>query len=583
MRSLRTLVAGLAVLLFPGIALRAEGPKPSSPLRLIPAEADLLLEVPDPGRLARQPGRFPLMAQLQALPVVQEQMRSTAGRRGQQLLAYLEKSLGAKWPELLDRLAGGGVAFAGRVEAANGPVLLVVQGKDERLMKQFVTWAIELIEGELARQESSDRVTTMTHEGVTVHRIGKELRVARLGAALVLSNHKDALARAISLHLGKRSDSLATNEAFRQSRKHLPEAPLATGWLNLKPIQSSPAGKELYKSPRDNYQLTILLGGYIAALGRAPALTAALCEERDGVALRLHAAVDPNQLGPDRNLHLPPAKEDGSRPLLTPAGTIYSSSFYLDVARLWRDREALFPARQVNDLANFDKNSGRVLAGTRLSTLLESAGPYHRLVVANPSARGYKRELRSLYPAFAFVTELRQPETFGKAMNTLLRAAAVASSVQFHLKLAEETYHGHDLVAYRFDETKVVKADVDDVRFNFSPCFARVGNQFLFCSTIELGRELIDLLVAEQASPPKGQPAAVYDRLSSAGFAAFLRDQADSLVMQTILDRAVPPDQARAQVDQFLRLLAGAGSLERQTILDTTGLRFEMRLRLRTK
>ena len=38
---------------------------------------------------------------------------------------------------------------------------------------------------------------------------------------------------------------------------------------------------------------------------------------------------------------------------------------------------------------------------------------------------------------------------------------------------------GAEIVGYRFDEKAPLKADVDDVRFNFSPCYARVGNQFV--------------------------------------------------------------------------------------------------------
>lgn len=587
MRSRRIRVAGLACLFLTAGLLRADAPpspSPSpSPLRLVPAEADVLLHVPDPVRLSRVPGRFEVLRQLAALPVVQEQGRTTAARRGLQLLAHLEKSLGAKWPELLDQLAGGGVALASKIGSGNQPALLVIQGKDEKRMEQFVAWAVELLDSELARQESSAQVTTMTHDGVTVHGLGKEIVAARLGAALVLSNRRDALDRAIALHHGKRRDSLTTNNTYVIARKDIYGTPLAIGWLNMKPIQASPEGKALYQSPRDNSLLTILVGGYLAVLGRTPALIAALTEERDGLALRVLANTDIDTLGPDRALHLPPLKVTGSRPLLTPKGTIYASSFYLDIARLWTDRDQLLPAKQAKDLATFDKNSGRVLAGTRLSTLLESAGAYHRLVVVNPAVRGYRKEPRSRVPAFAFVTELRQPERFGKAMDTLLRTAAVASSVPFHLALAEEKHHGHDLVGYRFDEKAVVKQDVDEVRYNFSPCFVRVGNQFVFCSTIELGRELIDLLAAEQTSLPRGERALLHDRLSSAGLAAFLREQTDALVMQAILDRAVSPATARAQVEQFLRLLEGAGTLERQTTLDPSGLRFDVRLRLGTR
>src|SRR6185437_8166875 len=117
-----------------------------------------------------------------------------------------------------------------------------------------------------------------------------------------------------------------------------------------------------------------------------------------------------------------------------------------------------------------------------------------------------------------------------------------------------------EIVGYRFDdktepkEGDVLKQDVNDIRFNFSPCYVRVDNQFLLCSTIELCRELIDILVAEKKNPSKSKlPAS--DRFSAAGFAQLLGGVKDQLIAQTILDQAVPPGEAREQVQAFIKLV----------------------------
>src|SRR5262249_11198858 len=160
------------------------------------------------------------------------------------------------------------------------------------------------------------------------------------------------------------------------------------------------------------------------------------------------------------------------------------------------------------------------------------------IVVVNQSKGGYQKEPRTRIPAFAFISELRQPEKFGRSMDTLLRTAALFTTQQFKLKLAEEKHNDQTIVGYRFDEKDELKQDTDDIRFNFSPCFVRVGNQFVFCSTIELCRELVDLLAAEQKSPGKSSSSNAVDRYYAAGLADLLRDQEDSLILQTILDRA---------------------------------------------
>lgn len=568
-------------LLAPCLALSFAGAlqavDPPSPVRLVPAEANLLLEVPEPRRLVATALQLEAIRQLQTLPAVQQALASTASRRGRQLLAYFEKSMGGRWPDLLDRLAGGGVVVASRVGPNDPPALLVVQARDEKLMERFVPWLVALIDDELSRQESSEKVSTGTRHGVPVHRVGKNLHLARVGAALLVSNQAGAMDLALALHHGK-GTSLATRPELQAAAKLLPATPLARLWLDMRPIQASPQGKELYQSPRDNTLLTILFGGTLDLLGRTPFVAAALTEQKDGLGLAIRAPVARGDLGPEGDLHLAPPGQPGSRPLLEPRETIYSASFYFDAARIWSDRDRLLPKQTAADLAQNDKNSGRFLGGIRLSSLLETSGPYHRFVVANSSARVYKRQPNTRLPAFAVVTEPRDAERFGRSMDTLLRAAALASTGTFKLKLVEEKYAGCDLVAYPFDEKAVVRQDSEQTRYNFYPCFARVGGQFVVCSSIDLCRELIDLLQAEAKAPGKSLPASLHDRFSFAGLAAFLGQQQDSLVMQTILDRAVPPAAAKQEVERFLDLLRGAGVIVRTMHVDSRQASIDLRL-----
>ena len=110
-------LAGLALLL---LAAPARADAPPNPLRLVPDEADLLVQVDNPRRLLESFLNLDLFRQAQGLDAVREFYDSTNYRRFLQLVAHFEKQLGAPWPELIDRLAGGGAAVAGqqrRVEA----------------------------------------------------------------------------------------------------------------------------------------------------------------------------------------------------------------------------------------------------------------------------------------------------------------------------------------------------------------------------------------------------------------------------------------------------------------------------------
>jgi hypothetical protein len=580
---LRLLAAGFVSLAFCTGSARADSPsQPPSPLRLIPAEADLLLEIKDPPRLAGLLRNLDLLKQIQKFALVQEQLDSTQARRARQLLAYVEKSLGERWPDLIDRLAGGGVALGVKFAPAKASFLLVVQGKDETLMERFLKLALTVIEDELARQESKDKITKGSYHGITGYQIGNDLRLARAGAALVISNHKDALARALNLYLGKEKKSLSTHPSVAEAAKLLPESPLVNVWLNMAPIHKSQAGKELYKSPRDNFALTVLFGEYLDVAGRSPFLCAGLQAKKDGFLFTIRAPRGRDGMGPERDLHLAAPGKPGCRPLLEPKGVMYSSSFYFDFSRIWQDRAKLFPKAQVDALMQADKGAANVLAaGFKISGLLEAAGAYHRLVVVDQPKVGYQKKPKQAIPAFAIITEMRKPDKFARAMDAILRAGGLLITNQIPVKLEEETRAGYEIVGYRFDEKAEFKQDVNDIRFNFSPCYVRVDNQFVFCSTIELCRELVDLLVTEKKQQPgKSGAARVQDRFYSKGLANLLGALEDQLMVQLILGQAVPPGEAKEQVQAFIKLVRDLGTLTTSGRIGEKDTRYDFRMRI---
>src|SRR5437879_3849700 len=101
MRYSRLGAGSLLCLLFVyGASVRAESPVATTPLRLIPADADFVVEVKHPRQLIESMRSLDAVNGFLALQAVQELYDSTAARRFYQLLAYFEKELGKKWPAL---------------------------------------------------------------------------------------------------------------------------------------------------------------------------------------------------------------------------------------------------------------------------------------------------------------------------------------------------------------------------------------------------------------------------------------------------------------------------------------------------
>jgi hypothetical protein len=276
-----------------------------------------------------------------------------------------------------------------------------------------------------------------------------------------------------------------------------------------------------------------------------------------------------------QGLHLAPANQPGCLPPLAPADALYSTSFYLDLGKFWTEREQLLGAGTRKGLEDAEKNLGRFLAGRKLSELLTQAGPYHRFVAAAQAKSGYPQHPNQIVPAFAYNVSMRDPG-FGEAMNGLLRAVALFAGVQAKLKMVEETIDGVKLVGYRFPEDGSLPGDVNNIRFNFSPCFASVGDQFFAASTIEMGRELIRTMKQPASNMPDNNTAG-RSVLSAAGGTALLKGFQDQLLTAAALDRAATIAEVRPEVEQLIGWVGKLGVLDFDTEYRPHEFRFEIK------
>src|SRR5262249_40056911 len=126
---------------------------------------------------------------------------------------------------------------------------------------------------------------------------------------------------------------------------------------------------------------------------------------------------------------------------------------------------------------------------------------------------------------------------------------------------------------------KVLKQDVNDIRFNFTPCFVRVGNQYVICSTLDLCKELIDLLQAEAKAPAPMTPTTIRDKFYSAGIAEILSVFEDTFTTHGVLDQAIPAEEARAQVKAFVAIVRDLGVFTAEATFEEKSFRYDFRAR----
>lgn len=575
--SRRSLLSATFLALVLTLPVRAEAPP--SPLRLIPADVDLVAEIPQPRELVMTFAGLEAVRGLERFSAVKEVLDSTSARRGRQMLSYFEKQIGKKWPALLDELAGGGVVLGVKFGPDPAPALLAIQGRDPEQTARFARLALEVLEQELARRESKDRPVKGNYRGVETVRVGGGFHAGVVGAALLLANREATLHKAVDLYLGPAGKSCSELPGPAEASRLLPADSLVRVWLNMVTLRQAKEAKALYKSPRDDPNLTILFGGYLDLLGRTPFVAGGLYLEGNDLVWTFRTPRGREGMGPDLLLHTAPSGRPGSRLLLEPGGVVYSSSFFLDLPRIWNDRAKLFPEKIARSFEEADKKEIPFLSGLRLSKLLTRGGAYHRVVVARQAQARYRIEpTRLRLPAFGVVSELTDPEPFQRSVETVFRGVGLAGFNGLKMRLVEQKVGGANLVGYRFREDDEPVKDPENFRFNFSPCMARVANQFVACSTIELGRELVDVLQREGASP-RGDAVSSRSCFYLAGGADLLGVAEDQFVTRAVLDRAVPAAQAASEVKSFLTYLRGLGTIDLSSRFGERDFRFDVRYR----
>ncbi len=548
------------------LAPSAQAQSTASPLRYMPDGADLLIEVPQPRRLVESLVGLDLLKQLQNFSLAREFLESTNARKFYQLVAYYETALDAKWPVLLDKLAGGGIALSVRQLGTDpAPALLVIQGRDAATVKKFLDLALEVIEQELARQENKAKFAKESYQGVETFHLGDGFYGAINGSTILLSTKEAYLKESLDLAATKSKKNLENSKEIVDAAKRLPKDAFAKIWLNMETARKGPGAAQLYTRPRDP-AVAVMFGSYLDVFERSPYVCGAVVPEADGVALTFRAPAGRDGAGVERSLHMPVTEGIGTRPPLHPKSTYFSYSFYFDIGKMWEDREKIFNEQTAKGLEGGDKASAIFLSGAKLSKLMTQTAPYHRIVVVSEPDHGYTKKPKVTIPAFAFVTELREPQAFAKAIEPPLRSAALFGAFSAaKLKLVETTHSEIPIVSYRFPEDQVLKDDTNDIRFAFTPCFCRVGNQFITCSSLELCKELIDLLQIEAKEGLKGSPATSRMRLYADGFADLLQLDVGQLITQAVLDQALSADEAKAQVTEFLKVLRGLGTLSMES------------------
>ncbi|HEV3438504.1 MAG TPA: hypothetical protein VG122_14165 [Gemmata sp.] len=560
-------------LLFVSSLLACGTARSADPLDCMPKSARVVVVVDNPRKLAETITGLDAFKRAQTLAQVRELYDSTTARRLLKLLAFAEKELGAKWPDLLDQIAGNGLALGLRFGADPAPAIAVACGTDPQQVAKAFDLAVQSLDEELARQGAKERLKVEQNEGVSLAHFGTDIHFARVESTILVSNGLDFLKEAIALAQAKPKGNPSIHKARQDAAKLLPKTPLAWVWLNFASVKESKEAKDFFDATRQDFIQTLGAGSTIDCLRRSDCVAVGLYREASGFRVRVRLPAGREGLWSDLALHVPPKGSQGSLPLLEPPGTIYSQSFHLDVGYMWKHRDRMITGDSLKQFEKGEKEVSKIIpADVKLGELLEMWGPQHRIVVVNHDKRPYKTEPELKLPAFGYVATMRDKK-FGENLESIARAVALIGTLQFGLKSTEVEHEGVIITGYRFPENKTVPDDPQGVRFNFEPCFAVVGDEMIFASTIELGKKLITELKKPRRS---GNTAVWMAKASATDGANVLAGLSDPLITDAVLGRGLGLTEARTEIANLVAWVRTLGTAQIEIDITATEYRLDV-------
>jgi hypothetical protein len=553
------------------------------PLQYVPKDATLVLKVEKPRAMVEAVNALDTYRDYESLPAVKAALDSPAAKQFFQLLKMAETKLGQKWPDLLDSLAGGGMAVGTTGAGTNAPFVLVAQGTDEKKAGEAFDLIVELLTAELARQSPPDapiKPEVGEVKGARAMKIGDGFYALQHKATLMVSNKKEGAEKALALAAGEKGAESVRAKA-EPAKKLLGGEPLAWVWVDLKKAKEDKGLSDFLETARTQPFILFVLGSTTDAVRRADFLTAGLFQTSAGFKLSVQLPAKRADLPPIMALHAPLKSESpGSLPLLEPPGVLVSHSMYLDVAAFWKQRKTALGEQELKDLEKAAKDISTFLPGTTLAELIETSGLHHRVVMVERGENQYKTVPDFPLPEMALVSSTRDAK-FGKNMLTTIRAAAILIGLQLGgMTLKEEKHDGIDILTYRFADEKVLDGDPTNIRYNFVPSFAVVGESFVMASSPKLLKDLIPEV--KKPIDPKGCSPAVWRAKGYCpGAEQWLKARPEASVTDSVLSQGVGLDEAKKQLEQLAAWVGKLGTVGVSIDHGESAFKFEIDWRLK--
>jgi len=527
---------------------------------LLPPSIVAYVELPQPKALLQTILSHPLRPVLEARP---EYQQAKAAPGYQQLLvgiAFVEAQLGRNWQSAVETICDGGIYFG--VDAQRQAAVWLAKTNDPPAVEKMRDALYNIAAVHLATQGRTAELQSLEYRGVRGHRAGPVV-TGLVGPWFVVSTNEQLGQQIVDNYLDGAAATLAGVSEFQSARSAHSGSTTAWAWANLTALRSAGIAPNLENKKTDNPVAELLAGGVLDTLAKTPYITASLDVARD--VLRLAAAVphDPAWTMSARQYYFGPGSAGAAPTPLAPKQTMLSLVTYRDFALMWKEMTNVLQEQAAAQLAAADSGLSTLFSGRDIGReVLASFGPQFQFVLARQDfVEGDPQTPAIKLPAGALVFQLQNSaknERMWRMMfQSLVGFANIAGSQNGLPQLEMET-RGHGggrmVVASYPPESESPVSTPGKVNYNFSPTVAFAADRVMFCSTVKLAEELIDLANAHASQP--AAPSSTNTNLSIDGavIRASLLDNRAHLVAQNALQKGHSQEAAGKEVDENLEL-----------------------------
>jgi hypothetical protein len=554
---------------------KARSGKPSAPQTIV------CLELPRPDRLIDLLTDRRTADYLKLLPQYQKFASSKQFGELRAVVNVIAAQMNTTWDQGLRDLTGGGIVVA--LEAGPGQMprpCAVVTAKKPEMLDRASAVLLDLARKDAKQKGTPDPVKTSAHHGVVINSIGGEAGVSYAIAQgrLFLAGSSQALARLLDRATGTPNDAGDRREASlaalvdrphwqRLRDKRDPDA-LAWGFADLARLRElDPKQFQLKEKP--DPPVTLLFGAWHEALKAGWAIVASLRWSDSELGATVVVPAPKQGRSPAFQGYVPPPGK-GAGPLIEPPGTIASLSLWRDWPAIWESKNDLFAPETAQGFAQLDTLAGQFFGVREFGPdVLGSFEPQWRIVVARQDYARLKPAPDVKLPAFALVTELKEPGSdFAQRLKVAFQTFIGISNVEAVQKkappfeLGSEQVEGVTLATARYMIPRSTRPDGEtpNQRYNYTPSAAQAGKYFIVSSSAELARSLIKLLKSD-AWRTRGSPAPATAVLEADGpeLARLLELNRGRLAIPLMLDGGQTRAAAERQVALGLSLLRRLG------------------------